>query len=428
MRIMMVAQWFPPVIGGEERHVLHLGEELVRRGHDVSVVTLLQTGLPVFEVVAGIHVHRIQGTFQRVGRLFRDDRRKSAAPMPDPELVAAFRRVLAEEQPDIVHAHNWLVHSILPMIRVRRVPLVVTLHDFSMLCARKDYMFLGATNCSGPAASKCLRCAARHYGAGKGIATVGGVWAMAPFERANVNRFIAVSQSIADGNRLKENGLPYSIIPNFIPDADSASELDVPAEIPGLPEERFLLYVGAISRIKGVPELIRAYAGLDEPPPLVLIGYPGAETAEILRALPAGVTYLQSLPHAAVLEAWRRSRVGLVPSICRDASPTVVLEAMAARTPLIASRIGGIPDMIEADISGLLVDPGDVPALRTAMARVIHDDELAERLAAAGSERVRAFTAAAVVPRIEQVYAEVIHGQRRRPAARNESNDAGEAD
>jgi glycosyltransferase involved in cell wall biosynthesis len=413
MRVMMVAQWFPPIIGGEEWHVLHLGQELVQRGHEVTVVTLFQPGLSEFEEVGGMRVHRIRGTVQRLDRLFLYDSRKSAAPLPDPELVAAFRRILAEEQPDVVHAHNWLVHSFLPMKRISGARLVVTLHDFSLVCARKDYMFLGATNCSGPGPSKCLRCSARKYGAAKGIATVAGAWAMAPFERASVDRFIAVSRSVADGNQLAERGVPYSIIPNFIPDPDEASVSPSPVDVPGLPDEPFLLYVGAISRVKGVPTLLRAYAGLDEPPPLVLIGYPGADTEEILRELPTGAIYLQSQPHPAVLEAWRRSRLGIVPSICRDASPTVVLEAMAARTPLVASRIGGIPDLVEADISGLLVDPGDVPALRAALTRVIDDGGLAERLAAAGTERVRAFTAGAVVPRIEQVYEEVIqaHGR-----------------
>jgi glycosyltransferase involved in cell wall biosynthesis len=417
MRILLVAQWFPPIIGGEEGHVLRLGQELVRRGHQVTVVTLLQTGLPRSEVTAGVRVLRIQGTFQRFDRLFRDDTRKSASPVPDPELVLAFRQILADERPDVIHAHNWLVHSLLPLMSTSHVPLVVTLHDLSFVCARKDYMFLGATDCSGPGLSKCLRCAARHYGAAKGIATVVGVKAMAPIERAIVDRFIAVSASIAEGNRLQASGIPYSIIPNFIPDRVDASEPQSPPEIPGLPDEPFLLYVGAISRVKGVPELLRAYAGIDGPPPLVLIGYPSAETDEILRALPAGVIYLQSLPHEAVLEAWRRSRLGVVPSICRDASPTVVLEAMAARKPLVASRIGGIPDMIQGGISGLLVDPGDVPALRAALARVIRDPGLAERLAAAAVERVQAFTAGAIVPRIEQVYLEVTQGRSRLPVS-----------
>jgi glycosyltransferase involved in cell wall biosynthesis len=413
MRVMLLAQWFPPVIGGEEWHVLHLGQELVRRGHDVTVVTLLQAGLAEYEIVEGMRVHRVRGTVQRLGRLFLDDSRKSAAPIPDPELVAAVRRIISEERPDIVHAHNWLVHAYLPVKRPSGAPLVLTLHDFSLVCARKDHMYMGAVDCSGPGPSKCLRCSARKYGTAKGIATVAGTWAMAPVAWAGVDRFIAVSESVAEGNHLARRGLAYSVIPNFIPDPDR-SPAPASVDVPGLPDEPFLLYVGAISRVKGVPALLHAYAGLDRPPPLVLIGYPGADTDAILRELPTGAVYLKSQSHPAVLTAWRRSRLGVVPSICRDASPTVVLEAMAAGTPLVASRIGGIPDLVEADVSGLLVDPGNVPALRDALARVLDDGDLATRLAATWMERVRAFAAAAVVPRIEQVYEQVLLGQGRR--------------
>ena len=418
MRILLVAQWFPPIIGGEEWHVHHLGQELIRRGHEVTVVTLLQPGLAEDEDVDGMRVRRIGGTVQRVGALFRDATRKSAAPIPDPELVAAFRRIVSEVSPDVVHAHNWLVHSYLPIKRVSRIPLVLTLHDFSLVCARKDHMRLGVTDCSGPAPAKCLRCSAHKFGTGKGLVTALGTWAMAPAVWAGVDRFIAVSESVAEGNHLIKRDLPHVVIPNFIPDPKAGVTAAPPVvAIPGLPDEEFLLYVGAISRVKGVPELLRAYSGLDGPPPLVLIGYPGEETETILRDLPAGAIYLASQPHDAVLAAWQRSRLGIVPSVCRDASPTVVLEAMAAGTPVIASRIGGIPDIIEPEVSGLLVDPGSVAGLRDALARVLADGALASRLAMAGTERVRAFTAGAVVPRIEQVYEEVVRHHRREASA-----------
>ena len=410
MRVMLVAQWFQPIIGGEEGHVLHLGQMLVQRGHEVCVVTLWQPGLAEFEVVDGMRVHRIRGTLQRIGRLFFDDKRKSAAPMPDPGLVAAFRRILADERSEVVHAHNWLVHSFLPAKRGSGAALVLTLHDFSLVCARKDFMYLGAANCTGPGPSKCLRCAARRFGLAKGVATVAGNWTMAAFERSSVDRFIADSKSVAEGNQLAERGVAYSIIPNFIADPDMAPPL--PFDVAGLPEEPFLLYVGAISRIKGVPVLLRAYAGLDNPPPLVLIGYTSADTKEILRALPARVTYLEGVPNRVVQEARSRSRMAIVPSVSRDASPTVVLEAMAARLPIVASRIGGIPDQIETEVSGLLVKPGDASALRAAIARVVNDAALAERLAAAAAERVEAFRARAVVPRIEAVYEEAIAANR----------------
>jgi len=401
MRITLVAQWFPPIIGGEEWHVWNLGTELVRRGHEVSVATLHQPGLPPFEEQSGMRVHRLRGTVQRLGRLFHDPTRKSVAPIPDPELASGLQRVITAERPDVVHAHNWLVHPWLPMKPFSGRPLVVTLHDFSLVCARKDNMRLARVDCSGPGIAKCLRCGTDKFGFGKGVATVVGTFAMGSFERTVADRFIAVSRSVLEGNGLDSVGDRASIIPNFIPDDDTGQQSVPPT---GLPEEPFLLYVGGISHVKGVPVLLRAYAGLEDAPPLVLIGYRGEETDRIIRDLPPRATYLSSQPRGAVLEAWRRSSLGIVPSICRDACPTVVLEAMAAGRPIVASRIGGIPDLIEDEVNGLLVTPNDAAELRAAISRVICDRALADRLAAAGRDRIQRFTASAVVPQIEQVY------------------------
>ncbi len=407
MRVMLLAQWFPPIIGGEEWHVLRLGKELVFRDHVVDVVTLMQPGLPAFEEMGGVRVHRIQGTVQRLERLFLDPGRRSAAPGPDPELMGALWRIVRDVRPDVVHGHNWLLHPFVPIKRAVGVPLVVTLHDYSLVCARKDLMYRGSTQCSGPDLAKCLRCAAQKFGPGKGLATTVGLATMKPLIRASADHIIAVSTSVAAGNRLEEWGIPATVIPNFIPDLDPSGPPPTPDDMPTLPDEPFLLYVGAISQAKGVPTLLDAYAGMVDPPPLVLIGYPGAETDAILRDMPPGTTYVDRQPNPVVLEAWKRSRIGIVPSVGREASPTVVLEAMAAGTPVIASRIGGIPDMIENDVDGLLVTPGDPGELRRAISRILGDDALAARLGSAGAVRVNAFRANEVVPRIERVYDQV---------------------
>jgi glycosyltransferase involved in cell wall biosynthesis len=406
MRVLLVAQWFPPLIGGEEAHVHRLGRALVERGHDVSVATLWQKGLEASELVDGIRVHRLRGSLQRFDRLFRDPSRKSAAPFPDPELTAGLRRIVADERPDVVHAHNWLVHSYLPIKRASPAPLVLTLHDFSLVCARKDFRQLGIRNCSGPAPAKCLRCAAQLYGAAAAIPTVGGVFAMAAWERGAVDHFVAVSHSVAEGNGLAAGGLPFSVIPNFIAEPDAAAgQAAEPGPAPdGLPDEPYLLFVGSIRRIKGVHVLLRAYAGLDRPPALVVIGYPGLKDEALPDPLPRGVTLLENVPHPSVMAAWRRSRLGIVPSISRDSSPTVVLEAMVSGTPLVASRIGGVPDLVEDGVSGILVPPGDADALRAALERVLADEALAARLGANARTRAAEFTAGRIVPRIEAVY------------------------
>jgi glycosyltransferase involved in cell wall biosynthesis len=115
-----------------------------------------------------------------------------------------------------------------------------------------------------------------------------------------------------------------------------------------------------------------------------------------------------SWPHVAIMDAWRRSLLGLAPSVWPDPCPTVAMEAMATGRPVIAARSGGLSDIVVDGETGLLVPPGDAEALRRAMARLIDNPALRGRMGAAARRRVTAFQAGDVVPRIEQVYRELL--------------------
>src|SRR5437879_5722482 len=132
MRIVMLSQFiYPPSLGGEERFVMDLSYELAARGHRVSVVTLWQKGFPAFEVQRGVRIYRIRGSMQKIGFLFSDSDHPYAPPFPDPGVMRELRRVLLEEQPAIVHAHNWLSHSFTPLKKWSKARFVISLHDYS---------------------------------------------------------------------------------------------------------------------------------------------------------------------------------------------------------------------------------------------------------------------------------------------------------
>ena len=411
MRILLLTQFYPPVLGGEERHVRTLAHELAARGHDVSVATLSRDAVGV-ELDGGIRVHRMQGTASRIGALFADEERRHVPPLPDPELVLALGRIVARERPEIVHAHNWLVHSFLPLKPWSHARLVLTLHDYSLVCAKKSLVYRDAV-CDGPGARKCLQCAASHYGAAKGVATVVGTWTMGRFERRAVDMFVPVSRAAAIGNRLDDLGLPYTVIPNFIPARDDARDGVADDLLERLPP-RYFLFAGDVRRFKGIDVLLRAHAGLRDAPALVLLG---RLCADAPREYPDAVYATGPWPHGAVLAAWDRSLAGVAPSVGLEPMPTAVLEAMRSGRPVIGSRIGGIADAIVDGETGFLVPAGDADALREAMQRVADDAGLRDRMGRAAKARVAAFEADAVVPRIESVYAQLLsreaHGQPR---------------
>ena len=403
MRILTMAQFYPPAMGGEERHSRELSIALAARGHDVTVATLAQPGLPEREIDNGVKIVRVSGLLQRQTALFSDAKRTHAPPFPDPLIARNLARIVNEARIEIVHAHNWLLHSFLPLKRAGGPGLIVTLHDLSLACATKNSIYNGS-NCSGPGVSKCLSCAGRHYGTFKGAATTMGNWISGFAERRLVDRFLPVSQAVAMGNGLDRGPAPYEVVPNFI--RDSVADAAAPPEyINKLPREPYLLFVGDLREFKGVHVLLTAYQRLASAPPLVLIGRRCPDTPT---TLPENVHMFHDWPHAAVMHAWRNCLAGVLPSIGPEACATVIMEAMAMGKPVVASRIGGNPDIVEDSTSGILVAPGDPVALADALRKISSETELREALAKGASLRVQVFKASSVVPRIESIYRDVL--------------------
>lgn len=405
MRILMLAQFYAPIIGGEENYTRMLSTQLAARGHQVAVATVWHAGMPEFEVDEGVRIYRLQGTMGRVSGLFSEATRRHAPPFPDPELLLGLQRVVAREQPEIVHAHNWLGYQYLPLKTFGRAKLILHLHDISLVCAKKSFIYMNREVCSGPAPLKCASCASEHYGTGKGLMTLLGSAVMSSVERRMVDLFMPVSQAAAEENRLVGSGLPYRVMHNFMPDDITRPSGDYSSYLAQLPSEPYLLFVGALRKLKGIEVLLKAYADLRDAPPLVLIGYVGTDTP---KEFPAGVTVLKNWPHGAVMAAWERALFGVLPSIWFDSFPLVMLEAMVQGRPVVASRIGGMPEGVLDGETGLLVPPGDEVALREAMRRLLDDVELRERMGHAARRHAENFKASAVIPRIEQVYRELI--------------------
>jgi glycosyltransferase involved in cell wall biosynthesis len=410
VKILLLAQFFPPDYGGEELHVLNLANALAARGHDVAVATQRTAAAPHDEVLAnGVRVHRFATAAMRMPGVYQTGRAHHP-PTPDPLSVRELRRIIGQVQPDIVHAHNWSVNSALPLRSgqsgSRRFGLVLTLHDFSHVCATKRFMRNGAP-CEGPTMSRCLPCAAQHYRGPIGPLTVLATYAMRPWKEHRIDHFISVSSAVARGNGVLE--LPHStVLPNFVADAAlqqapqparaaTAERSDLP-----LPTDPFLLFVGDLCREKGVDTLLRAYESMAAGrPPLILIGKRRPDTPS---SLPVGATMYFDWPHEHVMEAFRRCLFAVLPSIWPDPCPTTVLEAMASGRPVVTTDVGGIVDMVTDGESGLVVAPGNEDSLSTAIRRLVDDSQLRGNLAAGARKRAQSFTVSAVVDRLEDIY------------------------
>jgi glycosyltransferase involved in cell wall biosynthesis len=400
MRVLMLAQFYPPVIGGEERHLISLSEALVARGHEVTVATMPHPDRAPVVNINGVAVHSLQGAFQRAAVLFSETERPHAPPFPDPELTWRLGRLAAQFKPDVVHGHNWMIHQYLPLKLTSNAKLVATLHDYSLACSIKTMINDGAY-CSGPEWKKCLSCAGQHFGPVKGQLTAAAHFATKPLLMRSVDNFIAVSHAVAEKCGVVAGPTPYSVIPTFIPDDLGAPEnLDDP-RVKDLPPEGYLLYVGELNRNKGVHVLLEAYKRLKGAPPLVLIGRRCTTTPE---HLPENVFMFESWPHKAVMHAWSKCLFGLAPSTFIEPCGTVVMEANCLGKTMVAANHGGLAELVSHGVSGMHVVPGDVGGLAETMQQLIDNPNLRKRLEVGALERAETFKAKSVVPKIESIY------------------------
>ena len=179
--------------------------------------------------------------------------------------------------------------------------------------------------------------------------------------------------------------------------------LDLPEVAPVLTPGGTVLSVGRLIPDKGMDTLIEAAAGLGRP---VTIAGSGPERARLENlAITRGVNvrFAGFIPGEEVGRRYAQSAGVVLASRTGEGLPNVLLEAMAHARPIVATRVPGNSELIEDGVSGLLVPPGDPPALRQAIDRVLADPALAARLAAGARAAAAGYEWGQVRPRLDQV-------------------------
>jgi glycosyltransferase involved in cell wall biosynthesis len=420
LRLLLVSDHYPPFMGGAHRQTQLLAEKLSARGHDVSVATTWHGGLPRLERRGGILVHRVRELRTVLPMFVRDTRQRHQAPLPDPVTILDLRRVIAATRPDVIHTHGWMSFPLAAALIGSRIPLLVSVRDYGYFCATRRLLHRGAP-CDGPGPAKCIACAGSYYGVPKGWVAAVGVALCRPLLARKATGVHSVSAYVRDISRQHmyspTRHRPLEVtIPSFqaTAEADSAEALKLQADLlERLPQEPFIMFVGAFRKTKGLEVLFDAYARLRSPPPLVLLGMFEHDSPS---EFPPGAVVLSDVPHGVVLAAWDRAMFGVMPSLWPEPYGAVVAEAMSRGRPVIGTAPGGHADMLD-EHTGILVARGDVGGLATAMQELIDDPERRERMGRAALAKSAGFAADAVLPRFEQAYRDVVQNARRRRRA-----------
>lgn len=419
LRILLVSDHYPPFIGGAHRQTQLLGRELHSRGHTVGVVTAWQSGLPPEEDDAGVQVYRLKEIRTLLPWLIHNRKQRHHPPYPDPVTVWGLRRLINRFRPDIIHSYGWFTYSLAVALLGKEIPLLLSARDYGYTCATRTLVFRNEQPCAGPTPAKCLACATNFYGAPKGWLAVAGVgWGRLLLKRKvqSVHSISTYVQEMVHRDFLRssapesgERAIVEAVIPSFREDEHEDwrnADPQIKAYVEQLPKEAYILFVGALRRVKGVDHLLAAYERLVSPPPLVLIGTFEADSP---RSFPPNVYVLPNFPHPAVMEAWERALFGVIPSLWPEPLGSVVYEGMSRGKALIGTKPGGHTDMISDGETGILVPQGDVDALAHAMQGLLDKPELRRRLGEAGRERAKQFTADVNVPRFEQLYQQLVN-------------------
>ena len=365
MKILIVSGIWPPDIGGPASHAPDVARFLTERGHDVRVVVTAETA-PDTEPYP---VHWIPRSL----------------PKGVSHGVATVRIASAARQVDVVYATGMFARTALAATAARR-PFVLKL--------------------TGDPAFERARSRRRVGGDVESFQQGGGGLESAVLRRVRDASLHAAAHVLCPSDFLRELAISWgvapervSVLPNAIPlhpllPERSALRASFAIRGPTLAfagrfaqQKSLEILVGAVERVEGVSLLM---AGDGDPPP-------------------AGgrVRLLGPLPRERVLELFAASDAAVLSSSWEN-FPHSLVEALSVGTPVIATRVGGVPEIVEDGRNGLLVPPDDVEAFADAIRRFFADDELRARLAAAAAPSVERYRPERIYGELEETLAKVV--------------------
>lgn len=385
MKIAIFASAFHPSLGGVEELVRQLAHALVRAGHEAIVVTeRWPRDLPAIEEFEGLRVYRFPFRVATAARRLSVRLRSAITHRLTSSLIERqIADVLKREKIDIVHVQCVSSNAIYAQHAARRLnlPFVVTLQGELTMDATQLFQ-------RSPQARQMMRDALENADAITGCSGQTVSEAQEFFE-----------QPFGDRARTVYNGIRLADFENVVSYAHSRP---------------YTLGIGRHVPQKGFDVLLRAYAQMrrevPDAPDLLLAG-DGAlhETLKSLGqelGLDGQVHFVGRVDRAGAVALFKGCEFFVLPSR-HEPMGIVNLEAMAAGKAVIASRVGGVPELVEDGQNGLLVAPDDPTFLALALRRLVEDPDLSRRLGECGAERARDFDWDAIAVQYLQIYCDV---------------------
>lgn len=383
MRVLFVTHSFPRYSGDVAgAFILRLARALADRGAEVRVLAPAAAGLGRTDVIDGIAVHRFRyaphrwETLAYTGTMAEQVGNSIGGKVALAGLVGrgalATRRAAAEFTPDVIHAHWWFPAGLLALGSLTATPLVTTMHGSDVRLARRSS------------------------------------WAPLFFRRvmARSSAVTAVSSYLAGEAKSMANGVDVTVDP---------MPVDIARFSPGSAaraRDRFL-FVGRLNRQKGAGMLLQALAATTAGASLDVVGggddRGALESSAKALGIADRVRWHGVQSQEQLVPLYRETTAVVIPSE-GEGLGLVAVEAQLCGAPVIAFRSGGLTDVVEDGITGVLTPPGDVAALGAAMDAMLARSDHGAALGAAGRVTSLArFSPAGVAARYATIYENVRH-------------------
>ncbi|NPV51060.1 MAG: glycosyltransferase family 4 protein [Candidatus Methanofastidiosum sp.] len=361
MKICLINTLYPPdIIGGAEVIVQKLAEGLKKNGYEIFIIATNSERKYFHEESNGIRVYRINPfnlypayKAQKYPNIIKPI--WHVIDLWNPFMYFKIKNILKEELPDIVHINNYkgLSLSAFSAAKSLGIPFIFTAHDYSLICPRANLLNRHGKICNKKSILCKLYIALQKY----------------VFDKNSPYIFTSPSQFVID--KLKENKfliktksvkIPLGLELNNKLTKKNYSSINI-------------LFVGNLSKHKGPHILIETFKRIKKDNLVLNIVGKGEDENELkeFSKEDTRIIFHGFVSDKELVRFYKKANICVVPSIWYDNSPMVIYESFKYGTPVVASDIGGIPELIEDGVNGYLFEPGNLIQLKEIIERLIND-------------------------------------------------------
>ena len=375
MRILQINKFFY-LKGGSERYMFNLSKLLEEKRHSIAFFSMdhpnnVKSSWSKY-FIKNVNYNKSLSLKEKIN-LFKNTLYSREAEKNLSKLIDYFK-------PDITHVHNFnhqLTPSVLVALKKKGIPIIATLHDYKLVCP--SYLMLNHGSvcelCKGGRFYNCLRTRCHKNSLSKSMLATLESYLHHNILNSyrHIDRYICPSLFLM--NKLQYMGFKGDLIsiPNFV----DLKNL----EFANSSEKNKIVCWGRLSHEKGISTLIKAVSKMNIE--LDIIG-DGPIKSTVERKIKTqnikNINIIGCLSGDELFNRIRKSSVAVITSQYYENNPIAILEAFALGMPVIASRIGGIPELVKDDETGLLFQPGDVDDLRNKINKLLGDQDKIKKM------------------------------------------------